>query len=69
MAPAAAAVLQRNPHIHFFNNRRGYSLHEVTPARMSVTQRVVPFVTRPDAPREDRGVFVVEAGRPGAVRG
>ena len=66
---STAALLLRNPHIHFFNNRRGYTLHEITPAAMRVTQRVVPYVTRPDAAREDRGVFVVEAGRPGVQRG
>ena len=62
-------LLSRNPHIHFHSARRGYSLHDATPARMAVTQRVVPYVTRPGAPREDRGVFVTEAGRPGIQRG
>ena len=56
-------VLRRNPHIRFFNNRRGYCLHEATPDRMEVTFRAVSYVTRPGAPREDRGRFVVEAGR------
>jgi alkaline phosphatase D len=59
------AALPFNPHIRFLNSRRGYCLHEATPERMTVTFRAVPFVTRPDAPREDRGRFVVEAGRPG----
>ena len=62
-------LLRRNPHIHFHSNRRGYSLHDATPERMSVTQRVVPYVSRPGAPREDRGVFVTQAGRPGIQRG
>ena len=62
-------LLRRNPHIHFHSARRGYSLHDATPQRMAVTQRVVPYVTRPGAPREDRGVFVTEAGRPGVQRG
>ena len=61
---ATAEVLRRNPHIAYFNNRRGYTLHEATASRMTATFRAVPFVTRPDAPREDRGRFVVEAGRP-----
>ena len=62
-------LLSRNPHLHFHSARRGYSLHDATAQRMSVTQRVVPYVTRPGAPREDRGVFVTEAGRPGIQRG
>jgi alkaline phosphatase D len=66
---STADLLRRNPHIRFFNNRRGYTLHEATPARMLVTQRAVPFVTKPGAPREDRGQFVVEAGRPGVQAG
>ncbi len=61
-------VMRRGPHLRFFNNRRGYCLHEAGPQRLAVTYRALPFVTRPDAPREDRGRFVVEAGRPG-VRG
>lgn len=63
--PATAEMLRRNPHIRFFNNRRGYALHEATPERMEVTFRALPYVTRAGAPREDRGRFVVEAGRPG----
>ena len=64
---STAEVMRRNPHIAFFNNRRGYTLHEATAARMAVTFRAVPYVTRPDAPREDRGHFVVEAGKPGVT--
>lgn len=64
-----AEVLRRNPHIRFFNNRRGYTLHEITPERMEVLFRALPYVTRAGAPREDRGRFVVEAGRPGLQPG
>lgn len=67
--PTTPELMRRNPHIHFHSNRRGYSLHDATPQRMEVTQRVVPYATRPGAPREDRGVFVTEAGRPGIQRG
>jgi alkaline phosphatase D len=62
-------VLRRNPHIAFANNRRGYTLHEATDGRMEVVFRAVPYVTRPGAPREDRGRFAVEAGRPEVTRG
>lgn len=61
----APALLARNPHIAFFNDRRGYTLIEATPAHMEARFRALPYVTRPGAPREDRGRFVVEAGRPG----
>lgn len=57
-------VFARNPHIAFFNNRRGYTLHEATPARLVATYRGVDHVTRPGAPRVDKGVFVTEAGDP-----
>lgn len=62
-------TLRRNPDLRFFNNRRGYCLHEASPGRLEVTYRALPYVTRPGAPREDRGRFVVEAGRPGVVAG
>jgi alkaline phosphatase D len=65
----AEDILRRNPHIHFAHNRRGYSLHEATAQRMTVTHRALPFVTRAGAAQEDRGVFVVEAGKAGVVRG
>jgi alkaline phosphatase D len=58
------AMFARNPHIAFFNNRRGYTLHEAGPERMEAIFRAVAHVTRPGAAREDRGRFVVEAGRP-----
>jgi len=45
--PSTAAILVRNPHIRFFNNRRGYCLHKVGPARLETTFRAVPYVTRP----------------------
>lgn len=67
--PGTPALLARNPQFRFFNDRRGYTLHEATPERMAVTYRAVPFVSRPDAPREDRGRFVVEAGKPGLLPG
>ena len=64
-----AEILRRNPHHRFFNDRRGYCLHTLTPQRMEVTYRALAQVSRPGAPREDRGRFVVEAGRPGILPG
>jgi alkaline phosphatase D len=60
--PSTARVLARNPHIAFFNNRRGYTLHEATDKAMTATYRAVDYVSRPGAPRVDKGVFVAEAG-------
>ena len=62
-------TLARNPHIHFFNGQRGYVRCEVTPERLAADYRVVPYVTRPDAPVATRARFVVEEGRPGLLRG
>ena len=63
--PGTAATLARNPHVRFFNNRRGYCLHAAGPGRLETTFRAVAAVTRPGAAREDRGRFLLEAGRPG----
>ncbi|MBP0444890.1 alkaline phosphatase D family protein [Roseomonas sp. SSH11] len=57
-------ALERNPHIRFFNARRGYTLHQADERRMQTWFRAVPYVSRPGAPLEDRAHFVVEAGRP-----
>jgi alkaline phosphatase D len=66
-APEAIAKLRpENPHVRFYNNQRGYVSCTVTPDRWQSDYRVVPFVTRPDAPIETRASFIVENGRPGA---
>ncbi|HYR84606.1 MAG TPA: alkaline phosphatase D family protein [Terriglobia bacterium] len=57
-----------NPHIKFFNTRRGYVRATVTPSLWTSDYRVVPYVSRPAAPVETRASFVVESGRPGAQR-
>lgn len=59
-------VLAHNPHLRFYNGQRGYVVCTVTPAAWRSDYRVVPWVTRPDAPVRTRASFVVEAGRPGA---
>ncbi|GGC34863.1 hypothetical protein GCM10011504_11570 [Siccirubricoccus deserti] len=48
-------MLARNPHIRFVNNRRGHCWLETM-------FRTAPYVTDPDAPCEDRGRFLAEAG-------
>ena len=64
--PAAVdTLLTRNPNLKFTCDRRGYLLAEVTPDRWTTHHRVVPFVTRADAPLETRRSFSIEAGAPG----
>lgn len=63
----AAGLMAAQPHLRFHNNRRGYTLHVARTDRVEAIYRAVPYVVRPDAPREDRGHFVTFAGRPGVV--
>jgi alkaline phosphatase D len=60
--PNTPQVLRNNPHIRFFNNRRGYTLHEATAERLTASFKVVPYVSRPGAPLETRATFAVPAG-------
>jgi alkaline phosphatase D len=62
IVPQTERMLRRNPHIAWFNNRRGYALHEATPVRLEVTCRGVDYVSRPGAPVVDKARFAVEAG-------
>ena len=54
-----------NPHVKFFNARRGYVVVDVEPSRLTSAYRCVPYVSRPGAPIETRGTFVVENGKRG----
>jgi alkaline phosphatase D len=58
-------ILSRNPHIKYFNNRRGYSVHEATSDRMTVHFRAVDAVTTPGAPLVTKASYAVESGKPG----
>jgi alkaline phosphatase D len=60
-----AATLAENPHIRFYNNRRGYVRTRLTPSELAADFRVVPYVQRPGAPVETRASFVVQDRRPG----
>jgi len=62
---AGQELLGRNPHIGFFHARRGYCVSEASAQRMTTEYVALPFVTRPDAPRETAARFVVEAGEAG----
>ena len=59
-------LLAENPCVKFFNSQRGYVRCTVTPEKWIADYRVVPYVTRPDAPIETRASFQVATGRPGA---
>ncbi len=43
------AVLPENPHVRFYNNRRGYVRTQITAGELRADFRVVPYVTRPGA--------------------
>jgi alkaline phosphatase D len=68
MSATGRRALDRNPHIAFFNGRRGYTLHEADAREMQTRFRAVPYVSRPGAPVEDKACFVVEAGRAALLR-
>ncbi len=68
MPERVAAFLPDNPHVRFFNGKRGYVSCTVTQDRWQSDYRAVPYVTRPGAPIETKASFVVARGRPGALR-
>jgi alkaline phosphatase D len=53
------AVLDENPHLRYFSGRRGYVRTRIKPDELRVDFRVVPFVSRPDAPVHTGASFVV----------
>jgi len=57
--------LADNPHIHYYENRRGYVRTRFTAGEITADFRVLPYVTRPGAPVETRATFVVEDRSPG----
>ena len=65
----AESILAQNPHVRFYNNRRGYTLHLATAGRMQAVFRAVDVVSTPGAPLRDRASFVVEAGRAALLAG
>ncbi|MCX6607416.1 MAG: alkaline phosphatase D family protein [Acidobacteria bacterium] len=56
------------PHIRWHNSQRGYVVCELTPKQWTTRFRVVPYVTRPGSGVMTKATFVIEAGRPGAVK-
>ena len=68
MTPAVEKYLPENPHVKLYNSQRGYIRCVVTPDRYRAEYRVMPFVSKPDAPVQTRASFVVENGKPGAQK-
>ena len=66
--PVTERVLAENPFVRFFNNRRGYVRCRVTPELWTADYRIVQYVSRPGSPVSTLASFVVENGRPGAMR-
>ncbi|MBD1382605.1 alkaline phosphatase D family protein [Metabacillus arenae] len=62
--PDTEQILQENPHIKFFSNRRGYVRCKLTQQKWQTDYLTVPYVTRPGAPIETAASFIVEEGKP-----
>ncbi len=58
------STLGYNPHMKFYDGRRGYVRCTVTPERLTADYRIVPFVTRLGGPVETARTFIVEDGKP-----
>jgi alkaline phosphatase D len=63
------ALLADNPHIRFGSGtRRGYVRMEITRDRLRADLRTMRSVTQRSTEADTLATFVVEDGRPGAVR-
>lgn len=58
-------LTQANPHMRFYDGRRGYVRVGLDRERARADFRTVPAVTTPGAPVSTAGSFVTEAGNPG----
>ncbi|MFF9591127.1 alkaline phosphatase D family protein [Streptomyces sp. NPDC014646] len=58
-------LMRANPHLKFFNGRRGYALVTLGRERARADYRTVSAVTTPGAPVTTAGSFVTEAGNQG----
>ncbi|MGW3486739.1 alkaline phosphatase D family protein [Streptomyces sp. NPDC001054] len=54
-----------NPHLRFYNGRRGYAVVTLGKKSARADWKTVPAVTTPGAPLTVAGSFVTEAGKPG----
>lgn len=58
-------IVDANPHIKFYNGRRGYTRCEVSHAVWRADYRTVAYVSRPGAPVSTAASFAVARARPG----
>jgi alkaline phosphatase D len=58
-----ASILSENPHARYLNSRRGYVRCTVTPREWRTDFRVLPYITRPDAPITTDATFILEHGQ------
>jgi len=63
-----ATYTTANPHLKFYDGRRGYVTVSLTDARARADFKTVPYVTTPGAPLSTAASFVTEAGAPGLRR-
>src|SRR5258707_84850 len=68
VSPEYGNAIASIPHLKFHNSQRGYARCSVSAKSWQTDFRIVPYVTRPGAPVFTKAGFVVEAGRPGAVK-
>src|SRR5262245_52301164 len=66
--PDVERQMAENPHIKFYNGRRGYVRCDITPQHWQTDYRIVAAVTKPDEPISTRASFVVEKEKAGAVK-
>ncbi|MDF2708987.1 MAG: alkaline phosphatase [Nonomuraea muscovyensis] len=62
--PNTQILLDENPHVKFFNGRRGYVRTRISQREMKVDFRSLSRVTEPYAPAYTSGTFVIEPGSP-----
>ncbi|WP_405149620.1 alkaline phosphatase D family protein [Sphaerisporangium sp. NBC_01403] len=62
--PNTQILLSENPHVKFFNGRRGYVRTVLSEREMKVDFRSLGYVSEPFAPAYTSGSFVVEPGHP-----
>ncbi|MBO1417609.1 alkaline phosphatase [Streptomyces sp. FH025] len=58
-------LMSANPHMKFYDGRRGYTTLTLDHQHVRADYRVLPYITRPGAPVSTAASFVTEAGNPG----
>ncbi|NGN66754.1 alkaline phosphatase [Streptomyces sp. A7024] len=63
--PLWDAMQAANPHLRFYNGRRGYVILDLDDQRARADFHTLPYVTAPGAPVTTAASFTIEAGQPG----